>query len=149
MDRIILGKLQVGQFILFAFLAAALGLISIKAVNEGWFARREPLDLSDAPVLLFFNRHKGCECEMVVYDAAEGQINRWSDEARFGMQIVRIDLDRRPDLGTQFDIVRAPALFRVDQEGKVISGQKDSLSDAAPLDLTRFELAIKEQSNGK
>ena len=56
------------------------GIMMYKAFDNGWLMSREPLDLSNAPVLLFFNRHKGCECEMVVYKAAENQINDWYEE---------------------------------------------------------------------
>lgn len=119
-------------------------ILSFKAVDEGWFARREPLDLSDAPVLLFFNRYKGCECEMVVYEAAERQINEWTGAARAGVRIIPINLDRRPDLGQQYTIIRAPALLLVDKGGVVLYGQKESLSDTAPLDLSAFDRVIQE-----
>ena len=90
------------------------GIISVKAVKEGWFAARDPIDLSATPLLLFFNRHKGCECAMVVYAAAERQITAWLEEERLSTRIIYIDLDRRPDLGKQFKIIRAPALLLVD-----------------------------------
>jgi len=125
------------------------GIMIYKALDNGWLMSREPLDLSNAPVLLFFNRHKGCECEMVVYTAAENQVANWSDEERQGILIVRVDLDRRPDLGKQFNIIRAPALLLVDTEGNILFGQKDSISDTAPLDLDAFTVAIDEVKNGK
>lgn len=84
---------------------------------------------------------------MAVYTAAENQITEWSEEERHGISIIRIDLDRRPDLGKQFNIIRAPALFLVDSEGFVLFGQKDSISDAAPLDLHAFNAAIEEVNN--
>lgn len=136
------------QLIVLAGLVLAVsGILVYKAVDEGWFAPRTPLDLSDAPVLVFFNRHKGCECEMVVYEAAQEQIKNWPEEARHGMRIIHVDLDRRPDLGKQFEIIRAPALFLVDQDNRVIYSQTKSLSDAAPLDLAAFETVL--QSLGK
>lgn len=125
------------------------GIMMYKAFDNGWLMSREPLDLSNAPVLLFFNRHKGCECEMVVYKAAENQIIEWYEEERHGISIIRIDLDRRPDLGKQFDIIRAPALFLVDTDGNVLMGQKESISDTAPLDLDAFTAAIDKVKNGK
>lgn len=128
---------------------AALAILGSKAVEEGWFLSREPLDLSNAPVLLFFNRHKGCECELVVYEAAEEQIKGWSEESRSGLQIIPIDLDRRLDLGKQFNIVRAPALLLVDRDGAIILAQKESISDTAPLDLIPFEKVGREVTHGK
>lgn len=85
---------------------------------------------------------------MVVYQAAEEQINGWSDVDRHNMPVIHIDLDRRPDLGKQFDVIRAPALLLVDHEGKIIFGQKDPKSDTSPLDLAAFESIIKEISDG-
>ena len=123
------------------------GMTTYKALDEGWLMPREPLDLSNAPVLLFFNRHKGCECEMVVYTAAESQINEWSDDARNGIQINHIDMNRRPDLVKQYDILRAPALFLVNQDGTVIIEQKDAVSDTSPLNLHRFESMIENLGN--
>lgn len=136
------------HILLAVFILLVIGMISVKAVQEGWFAAREPLDLSGAPLLLFFNRHKGCECEMVVYRAAEDQIHRWSEDERLNMKIIPIDLDRRPDLGKQFEVIRAPALLLVDQQGRVIFGQKDSIADNAPLDLESFNRVIQEVSDG-
>ncbi len=123
-------------------------ILTFKAVRAGWLTEKEPLDLSDAPVLLLFNRYKGCECEMAVYTAAEAQINAWTVENNNTVPIIRIDLDQRPDLKKQYGIVRAPALFLVDGVGSVIAGQKESLSDNAPFDLELFDKAIKEIKNG-
>ena len=135
-------------WVLTAVMIAIVGIITTKAVEDGWFEVKEPLDLSDAPVLLFFNRHKGCECELVVYTAAEDQVNAWVVENNNSVQIIRIDLDRRPDLKKQYGIVRAPALFLVDDTGAVIVGQIESLSDSAPFDIELFDKAIKEIKNG-
>lgn len=142
-------KSQAARFVVLGVVILAItGIMAYKAVNEGWYAPRTPLDLSDAPVLVFFNRHKGCECEMIVYQAAETQIKNWPEETRMGVKIIDVDLDRRADLGKQFNIIRAPALFLVDEDSQVIFGQTDSLSDNAPLDLPAFEKAIQEIRNG-
>lgn len=125
------------------------GIIFYKALDVGWWMPREPLDLSNAPVLLFFNRHKGCECEMVVYTAAENQIAEWTEADRHDISVIRIDLDQRPDLRKQFNIIRVPALLLVDPEGNVLFGQRESISDTAPLDLHAFSDAIDEVKNGK
>ncbi len=131
------------------FVVLAITWIMIdKAVDEGWFIPKKPLDLTNAPVLVFFNRHKGCECEMMVYKAAEKQIAEWSDEDRRGIPIIPIDLDRRPDLGKQFDIIRAPALLLIDSEGKILFKQQDTVLDTAPLDLDAFQRVMEEVKNG-
>lgn len=137
------------QLIVLAGLVLAVsGILVYKALDEGWFAPRTPLDLSDAPVLVFFNRHKGCECERVVYEAAQKQIQNWPEEVRRGIRIIHVDLDRRPDLGKQFDIIRTPALFLVDQDSRVMFSQTKSRSNAAPLDLAAFEAVIQEIGYG-
>lgn len=151
MDRLTLDQrrkvISPRKFTGVVILLAALGIVGYKAVAAGWFSPREPLDLSSAPVLLFFNRHKGCDCEMVVYKAALTEISRWSDEARNGIQIIHIDMDRRPDLAEQYDIIRAPALFLVDRDGAIIFKQKEAISDTSPLDLHAFETAIENLVN--
>lgn len=86
---------------------------------------------------------------MVVYSAAERQIDGWADEERQDIPIIRIDLDRRPDLGIQYHIVRAPAILLVDRDGGVLYSQKDAVSDSAPLDLGAVTAAIKELPDGK
>lgn len=151
MDRITVhpsGRVLQRMMIVLVILGIA-GMIVYKAFVEGWLMPKDPLDLSNAPVLLFFNRHKGCACEMMVYTAAENQIAEWSEESRYGIPVVQVDLDRRPDLGKHFNIIRAPALLLVDSEGKILFEQKDSVSDTAPLDLDAFRRAIEEVKNGK
>jgi hypothetical protein len=137
------------RMIVALLLLSIAGVMVYKAFVEGWLAPKDPLDLSNAPVLLFFNRHKGCECEMAVYTAAEKQITEWSAENRRGIPIIPIDLDRRPDLGKQFNIIRAPALLIIDHEEKVLYSQKESQSDTAPLDLLSLDAAVKEIFYGK
>lgn len=122
-------------------------VLAIKATTEGWFSAREALNLPAEPLLLFFNRSKGCECELAVYQAADAQIQAWSPEERQRLQIIRIDLDRRRDLGRQFNLIRAPALLLIDENGEIIFGQTESVSDTAPLDLKAFSSKIKEISS--
>jgi hypothetical protein len=120
------------------FLAALALILGLKAVDLGWFSSREPLELNNAPALLFFNKSRGCECELYVYDNANAQFDAWKSP----IAIHRIDLDRRPDLGQQYRIVRAPALVLVDSGGQVVWKQGDSLSDELPLDLKQVEVQV-------
>lgn len=148
MDRLISqGFLK--RFAVILVMTAVIGILIFKATTEGWFMPREPLDLSNEPTLLFFNRSKGCECALVVYQAADRQIKSWPEEAYSGIKIIRIDLDRRPDLGKQFHIIRAPALVLVDSNGQALFNQTESVSDTSPINLFEFEQAIKEFQNGK
>lgn len=147
MDRLI-SQMFLKRFAFILVMIAATGILIFKAINEGWFIPREPLDLSTEPTLLF-NRSKGCECALIVYEAADMQIASWPEEAYSGIKIIRIDMDRRPDLGKQFNIIRAPALVLVDSEGQSLYNQTKSVSDTSPFNLIAFEKAIKEFQNGK
>jgi hypothetical protein len=135
--------------ILVLFAGLVVAVMAIKGLDEGWFEPRHPLDLQQQPAILFFNRYKGCECELVVYHAAEKQVQGWSDEARWGVSIFAINLDRRRDLGTQYKIVRAPTLLLIDAEGQIILRQDEGVSDAQPLNLPLFEAKLKELMDGK
>ncbi len=119
----------------------------LKGMHEGWFSAREPLVLGGKPVLLFFNRYKGCECELVVYEAAERQIQNWDLEDRRGIEVMILNLDRRSDMKKQFEIVRAPTLILLNADGKIILKQDEGVSDIEPLNLPLFEEKILEVLN--
>jgi len=64
--------------VLWILFLIALGLtLGLKAAQLGWFTPHPPLEMNEEPVLLFFNKSRGCECEMLVYNNAETQINTW------------------------------------------------------------------------
>lgn len=130
------------------FLLLVFAVLAVKALNEGWFAQRQPLLLNGEPALLFFNRSRGCPCAMTVYLAAKYQVQNWSAEERRGVQILSFDLDLRPDLGKQYDVVRAPTLLFVVDNEKTVLRQDEVVSDDQPLDLVRFEQKIREVLDG-
>lgn len=134
--------------ILGIFILGLLLVIGLKAVEEGWFSPIEPLELNGKPALVLFNRYKGCECELVVYEAAEHQIENWSEIDRNGIPVYVFNLDRRSDLKKQYQIIRAPTLILVDGSGDIIIKQDEGISDFEPLDLPLFEEKIKEVLNG-
>ncbi|PKO12806.1 MAG: hypothetical protein CVU39_21970 [Chloroflexi bacterium HGW-Chloroflexi-10] len=148
MDRLIL-RLPSKRLSVILVILVAFGILFVKALSEGWFTPREPLDLSSEPTLLFFNRSKGCECVLVVYQAAERQIAAWPKADYSGANLIRIDLDHRPDVGRQFNIIRVPAMLLVDSNGQVIYQQTEAVSDKSPLVLVKFEQAIKDYANEK
>jgi hypothetical protein len=113
------------------FFAALFLTLGLKAVQLGWFTPHPPLELDGKPALLFFNKSRGCECELFIYNNAESQMDEWDAP----VQVIRIDLDLRPDLARQYDAIRAPALVLLDAEGQVVWRQDEGLSDASPLDL--------------
>lgn len=140
-------KRQIVGVILFILMLT--GILGYKVYDAGWLLPHSPLVLPEEPILLFFNRHKGCECVLLVYRSANKQIQNWSDTERNGVPVISIDLDRRPDLGKQYEIFRVPALLLLDENGKVIYLQEESISDSQPLDLATFELKIKEVIHGQ
>ena len=99
------------------FVLGVLIVLFLKGMSEGWFSSRQQLVLEGKPVLLFFNSYKGCECELVVYEAAELQIQNWAEEKRGGIEVMIFNLDRRADLKKQFGIVRAPTLISLSGQG--------------------------------
>lgn len=121
------------------FLTALTVTLGLKVVQTGWFAPRPPLELDGNPVLLFFNKARGCECELLVYNNAQAQMDVWQAPVR----IISIDSDRRPDLARQYKVLRAPTLILLDAEGQTVWKQVESLSDEAPLDLYQAERQIE------
>jgi hypothetical protein len=130
------------------FILLLLVVLLCKGIELEWFSAKSSLELKNQPAILFFNKVRGCECEMVVYTAAERQIVGWVNEERLGIPIIRIDLDRRPDLGIQYHIVRAPTIVLVDRDGGILYSQKEAISDSTPLDLDAVTAAIKEMPDG-
>lgn len=122
------------------FLAMLALTLGAKAVQQGRLTPRLPLELDDKPALLFFNKTHGCECELFVYNNAEAQIRSW-DAA---MQVICIDMDRRPDLARQYEVMRAPTLILIDAEGQTVWKQDEGISDESPLDLDEAERQIEK-----
>jgi hypothetical protein len=123
------------------FLGALVLTLSLKAAQLSWFAPRPPLEPDRQPALLFFNKARGCECELFVYDNAEAQMDGWDAP----VQVIRIDLDRRPDLARQYQVIRAPTMILLDAAGQIVWRQDEGLSDATPLDLERVEILIENE----
>jgi hypothetical protein len=123
------------------FLSALALTLGLKAVQLGWFVPRPPLGLDGEPALLFFNKARGCECELFVYNNANSQMDVWNAPVR----IIRIDMDHRPDLARQYEVIRAPTLVLVDAEGQVFWRQDEGLSDESPLDLEQVETLVEKE----
>lgn len=135
--------------ILVSIFSLVMMMLTIKGFSEGWFEPHYPLDLHQQPAILFFNRHKGCDCALVVYRAAANQVQDWSEGDRQGVQLISIDLDRRPDLGVQFSVIRAPALLLLDRTGGIFYRQDEVVTDAEPLNLTVIGGKIVEVLDGE
>lgn len=126
------------------FLGALFLILGLKAAQFGWFTPRSPIILDGEPVLLFFNKARGCECEMLVYNNTNAQIDHWNAPLR----IIRIDLELRPDLAKQYDVIRAPTLILLNSVGQVVWKQNRILSDEAPLDLKEVEVQVSTVIEG-
>jgi hypothetical protein len=121
------------------FFSALILTFGLKAAQLGWFNPRPPLALDGKPVLLFFNKSRGCECEMLVYNNAETQMNSWNAS----VQVIHIDLDQRTDLARQYEVIRAPNLVLLNVEGQVVWRQDEGLSDKSPLNLEQAKNQVE------
>lgn len=130
------------RWIRLAVLAAALIMLGVKGIEQGWFAPRPPLELGDKPALLFFNNDRGCECVLVIYQRADIQVANWSAADRQNVPVHRINLEQRPDLGTRYRVVRAPTLLLLDGDGNELCRQDEVITDQHIFDLKRFEHEI-------
>jgi hypothetical protein len=126
------------------FLAALILTFGLKAAQLGWFDSRPPLALDGEPGLLFFNKARGCECELLVYNNANAQMETWNASNR----LIRIDIERRPDLARHYEVIRAPTLVLLNAEGQVVWRQDEGLSDESPLDLNQAERQIEAMTDG-
>ncbi|WP_299029655.1 hypothetical protein [uncultured Thermanaerothrix sp.] len=124
-------------------------VLGLKAWQEDWFSPVTPVEIPPQPVLLLFNRYRGCECALNVYKAAERQVEVWPEEARSSVPVIVINLDRHPDLGQRFKVQRAPTLILLDEAGRVIYQQNEVIQDDLPLDLKTFEQKIREMKHGR
>ena len=120
------------------------GVLALKAVQDGWFAARTPLEMHGQPALVFFTLDRGCDCQMQVIHSAEAQLAAWELPSAIGLNVIRVDSNRRPDLTELYGVARAPALVLLDGWGEVVWKQDVGLSDEAPLDLATAETRLRE-----
>jgi len=126
------------------FIASLVLIFGLKAVQLGWLDPRPPLELDGQPVLLFFNKSRGCECELLVYNNANTQMDEWNAP----VQVVSIDMERRPDLAQQYNLIRVPSLVLLSADGQVVWRQIESQSDETPLDLKQVEVQVEALGDG-
>ena len=126
-----------------------LGPLALKAIQDGWFEPRPPLELHGQPALVFFTLSRGCECQMTVVQSAEQQLAAWQFPAARGLNVIRLDFNRRPDLARHYGVARAPALVLLDVSGEVAWKQAVGLSDEAPLDLIQAQSQVEALLSGE
>jgi hypothetical protein len=68
-------KPRLDLVILASIFALIMMILGIKGFTEGWFEPRYPLDLQQQLAILFFNHQKGCDCALVVYQAAANKVH--------------------------------------------------------------------------
>jgi hypothetical protein len=124
--------------------AVVMAMLTIKSFNDGWFEPKIPLEHNGKPALVFFTLGLGCECQMLVIRNAETQLAAWPVAMEEQISILRVDFSRRPDLVSQYNVARAPALVLLDAAGEVIWKQDLSLSDESPLDLIQAQSMVEE-----
>jgi hypothetical protein len=131
------------------FFGAVVLILILKSIELGWFAPQTPLALNNQPALLFFNNDRGCECAMFVYRHAEAQLSAWPDEKHSGIPIIPVNLERRPDLAQEYQVIRAPTLLLLDSAGQILWRQDEVISDEFPFDLIPLESQIEILKAGK
>jgi hypothetical protein len=118
-------------------------VLGAKAARQLYAQLPQSLDLDSQPALLFFSLDEPCDCVKKLISEADFQINHWPEETRQGIPVLRFDLDQNRQLASQYEVVRAPSLLLLDQDGKVISRQDYPVIKNGPLDLSKFEADIK------
>ena len=121
---------------------AVLLVLGAKAIQQGWLTARPPLELNDKPTILFFNNEQGCDCVLAIYQRADAQVAAWPAESRHGVSLHRIHLKQRPDLGKQYQVVRAPTLLLLDAGRNEVWRQDEVTSDWHIFDLETAEAQI-------
>ncbi len=138
-------RLRIG--FLMMFFSIVLVVILVKYERAGFFVPKASLIQNNDPQLLFFNRYSGCDCVLEIYEMAQGEILAWPESRRSGVELVFINLDKTPQLGRTYGIVRAPTLILLDENGGELLRQENSLSYDKYFDLERFEQAINQLKN--
>ncbi|MDZ7843520.1 MAG: hypothetical protein U5K99_01760 [Anaerolineales bacterium] len=80
-------------------------------------------------------------------DNARLQLAAWPVEARSGVQLHQLDIDRRVKLARKYNVYRTPALLLLDRRGEIIwrqDGVTGETSDDFPLNLPAVESEIWE-----
>lgn len=130
--------------ILLIVVGLAVGILTLKAVQDGWLATRLPVALGGKPALVFFTLIRGCPCQVQVVRRAEAQLASWEDPATFELGVIHVDFNQRRELAERYGIARAPALVLLDSYGEVVWKQDVGLSDEAPLDLAMVETRLRD-----
>jgi hypothetical protein len=127
---------------LFGFALLVVGVLGIKAAQQGWFTVHPPLELNDQPVLLFFSLSDGCDCQMKVVRKAATQIAFWYPPEHLRINTIWINFDQRPDVADYYHVVRTPALVLLNSNGEVFWMRDEPHSYDKPFVMAEVEEQI-------
>lgn len=145
MDRLKVGR-ALDDWRWLMWLAVAMFVVALlfaKAIYQHRLFPGPSLELFGQPALVFFSLERSCPCQMTVVQNAEAQLANWSISATTGVNMIRIDFNRRVDLAKQFNVARAPALVLLNGAGQAVWKQDLGLSDEQPLNLPEAEMQIR------
>jgi hypothetical protein len=127
-----------------AFFGILLLILGLKFLMGRYPAGGQSIELSEEPTILFFNIDDPCDCMQELVQSADAQIAAWSEDARSGVPVQRINLEKRTDLGDQYKVFRVPCLILLNAQGDIVERQDYPLTEGGPLDLAKFELQIMQ-----
>ena len=130
-------QLRAGLLLMFA--SIVLGILIYKADLQKWYWSGKSLELNDSPALVFFNRHKGCDCILKYYQMADVELLTWMENNQTGLQVILVDLDDQPGYALTYRIHFAPALLLLDADGDEILRQEGIINTEQVFDFTPFE----------
>jgi hypothetical protein len=135
--------IQKRKAILIGMIGLILIVLGIKYMPIFLEAAEQQSEISDRPVVLFFNVDEPCECMVELTQRAELQMANWTAEKRDAIPVLRIAMDQRKDLEAKYQVFRAPCLVLVDAKDRVVWRQDYPLIEGGPFKLEELEAAIE------
>ncbi len=132
-------QFQLRLGVILIFISLVLVVLVYKNDLQKWLIPVPDIERNGSPVLLVFNRHKGCDCIVQYYEMAANEIQQWADSRSTEINILHIDLDNSPNYGVKFQIRFAPALILLDADGKELIRQEGILNKDQVFDLIAVE----------
>jgi len=136
-------KYRIRILCLLGFVFLVVGVLSLKAGQEGWFANPSPLELDSQPVLLFFTLSDGCVCQMKIIGSAASQIAFWEPPNHPDINIMWIYFDQEPEIVKYYHVERAPTIVLLDSDGEVYWMQGELQLEGQPFDMAEIEEQVE------
>ena len=135
---------QKRKAIFLGVLGLILIVISLKYLPVLLSFASQQAEITDKPVILFFNEDEPCECMVELTERAEQQMASWPLEQRGGIPVVRIGMRQRQDLEAKYKVFRAPCLVLVNAQDQIAWRQDYPLIEGGPFELEELEATIAE-----